>query len=89
MNVFQNKISSCWLIPSNRVSPFSNKTEMYKRVIATKSILIEKQSHISTIRVLDGIFQSMHSSKSNDDDPFVQSITNDDVLANNIIRRKH
>ena len=28
-------------------------------------------------------------SRSIENDPFVQSITNDDVLANNIIRREH
>ena len=81
--------SSCWFIPSNRVSPVPNKTEADKRVSATKSLLLEKENHLSMIRRSDGIVRSMYFSRSTENDPFVQSITNnDDVLANNI-RREH
>ena len=52
----------------------------------TESLLLLKGRTIS--QSSDGIFRSIHFSRSTEDDPFVQSITNDDVLAKNK-RRKH
>ena len=49
---------------------------------ATQSLLLLKGRTIS--QSLAGIFQSMYFSILIESNPFVQSITNDDVLANNI-----
>ena len=76
------------MFPSNRVSPVLSKTGADKRVSATKSLPLEKQNHLSIIIRSDGIFRSMHFSRSTGNDPLVQSLTNDDVLAN-IVRREH
>ena len=83
---FKSEIPS-WMIPSDRVLSVTNKTEADKRVNATKSLLILKGRTIS--QPSDGTFRSIYFSRSTENDPFVQSTTNDDVLANNIIRREH
>ena len=78
-------VTSTWMIPSNRVLSVTKKTEADKRVNATDSLLLLKDRAI--LQSSDGIFRSIYFSRSTENDPFVQSITNDDVLANNIIRR--
>ena len=80
--------SSCGFIPSNRVSPVSNKTEADKRVSATKSLLLEMENHLSMIRRSDGIFQSMYFSRSTENDPSVQSITNNDDVSTIFFRKQ-
>ena len=74
------------MTPSNRALPVTNKTEADKSVNATESLLLLKGRNIS--QSSDGIFRSKYFSRSPENDPFVQSITNDDVLANSI-RREH
>ena len=82
---FKGEISS-GVIPWNRVLPVTSKTEAYKRVNVTESPLLLKGSTIS--QSSDGILRSKYFFRSTENDPFVQSITNDDVLANNILRRE-
>ena len=67
------------MIPSNRVLPATNKTKADKRVNATESLLLLKGRTIS--QSPDSILWSMYLSKSTENDPFVQSTTNDDLLA--------
>ena len=83
MNEFRRQNFNCWLIPSYTVSPVSNNTEADNRVSATKNLLLEVQNLISIIKP-DGIFRLIYFSSSTENDLFVQSITNDDVLANSV-----
>ena len=69
----------------DRVDPVTNEAKADKRVNVTESLLRLKGRTIS--QSSDGIFRSM-SSKSTENDHFVQSITNDNALAINI-RREH
>ena len=75
------------MISSNKVLPVTNKTKVDKRTNATERLLLFKGRTIS--QSSDGIFRSMYCSRSTGNDPFVQSIANDDVVVNNMIRREH
>ena len=81
MNVFQKRNQAAG--SSHRTEfPVSNKMEADKSVNASESLLPLKDRTISQSSE-EGIFRSMYS-RSIENDSFVQSITNDDVLANNI-----
>ena len=62
------------------VSYFEQDGSGLKSECATKSLLLKKQNHVIHQLTYSGqyIFRSTKS------DPFVQSITNDDIFANNI-----
>ena len=78
----KSDISSCWFIPANRVLPISNKTKNGQRCQCDrKPTTLEKQNHPTTIKRYISI---KYFSRSNGNDLFVQSITNNDVLANSI-----
>ena len=79
---FKSDISSCWLIPSNRVSSVANNTEAGKRVSATESLLLLKSQTMFKSQTIRRYI--LINSKSTENDIFIQSITNGDVLANNI-----
>ena len=76
--------------------PIEQGTSCYEQdengqgVNVTKSLLLflEKQNHLTIIRRSDGIFRSKHCLRSTENDFSVQSIPNDDVLANNIRRQR-
>ena len=77
----KSEISSCWLVPGNRDSCF----EQYgsgKRVSATESLLLLKSKTTFQSQTIKRYISI--NSRSTKTDLFVQSITNDDVLANNI-----
>ena len=80
MNEFQRRN---FKLPSNRVSPVSNKEKTDNRFSATKSLLRETQNHISIIKRSDGVFRLIFFFKSTESDLFVQRISNDDVQATN------
>ena len=79
---FKREILSCWLIISNRVSCFEQDESRQKSQCATTSLLLEKQNHLTHQTACFG----QCISRSTKSDPFVQSITNDDILTNNMRR---
>ena len=81
---FKSKISSCWLLPLNRLSPVSKKMrERTKESGRNKEpTFIEKQNHLNHQTAYFG----QRISRPTKSDPFVQSIPDDDILANNIHR---
>ena len=83
MNAFKSEISSCWLILSNRVSCFKQDWSGQKSRCGTKSLLLEKQNRLNHQMTYFG----QCISRSTKNDPFVQNITDDGVLANNIRRK--
>ena len=82
--------NSSWMLPSNRILSVANKTNTDKGLIRQRAYIIlffsEKQNHLTIIRRSDGIFRSIYFSRSNENGPLIEIITND--LANNILHRK-
>ena len=82
MNAFQKRNFKLLVDPTEQGFLFRTKR---KRTIQS----VRYRAHYYKIRTIlqssDDILRSMYFSRSTEGDPFVQSITNDDVLAN-IIR---
>ena len=81
MNAFQKRIFKLDDFIEQGTSCYKQE-DKGQEVNATKSLFVYKRKTI--LQSSDGIFRSIYFSRSTKNGPFVQSITDDDVLANNI-----
>ena len=81
MNTFQKSNFKLLVVPIDQgISCFEQDESGQKSQCVTKSLLLEKKNHLSHQTAYFG----QCISRSTRSDPFIQNITNDNILANNI-----
>ena len=81
---FKDEISTCWLTPSKKVFPVLKKKKADKNSVRQRANYYKNQTILQSSDDQTVYFGQCIFSRSTKNDPFVQSITNDDVLANTI-----